>query len=70
MVIRVPPIFYLLVMFLEINMLIGVDQEPLFKSLSANKQLWYNSHQRRWKNGEKELQVMDNIRCVLGVRKG
>ena len=22
------------------------------------------------KNGEKELQVMDNIRCVLGGRKG
>ena len=40
------------------------------KSLSVNKQLWYNSHQRRWKNGEKELQIMDNIRCVLGGRKG
>ena len=33
-------------------------------------QLWYNSPQRRWKNGEKELQVMDNIRYVLGGRKG
>lgn len=40
------------------------------KSLSVNKQLWYNSHQRRWKNGEKELQIMDNIGCVLGGHKG
>ena len=27
----------------------GID----FKSLSANKQLWYNSHQRRWKKWKK-----------------